>query len=311
MERSAVLPRLAAVAGLVALGLAAALASPGGDGGLLASRLLEAARGAGGGLRLASTVLLSLAVGAASVIVCILAVLRLLDRKSGRSDRRERYADSSKRALWSLLLIVLFTLILPRLYGGLSERLKAGTPGASPAAAPPESRSFLPSEEPATAEDSSMAAISPMAAIALAAGGALLAAGGMALMLRRGRHGASDTADIDFAALAQMAARDAAGRARRRLELGDPFRDTIIECYAAMCAIFTDRLEAGGARTEHLTAREFSARLAALGAAEPEIKALTSAFERARYSNEECGEGERTAARAALEVLERRYGGEA
>jgi len=94
--------------------------------------------------------------------------------------------------------------------------------------------------------------------------------------------------------------------ARRRLELGDPARDAIIGCYAEMCRLFEPRNRHAA---PGLTAREFAALLRSQGAQEPEILALTGVFEKARYSQEPCGEPDRALARDALAEIETRYAG--
>ncbi len=94
-------------------------------------------------------------------------------------------------------------------------------------------------------------------------------------------------------------------RVRKRLELGDHVRDAIIACYAEMCDVF---LRGTPASARNLTAREFSAFLRARGVLEPEIQALTTVFEKARYSLEPCGERDRERALQALHALEARYG---
>jgi hypothetical protein len=94
-------------------------------------------------------------------------------------------------------------------------------------------------------------------------------------------------------------------RARRRLELGDQVRDAIIACYAEMCDVF---LRGTPTNARNLTAREFSVFLRSRGVLEPEIQSLTSVFEKARYSQEPCGESDRERALQALRALEARYG---
>ncbi len=90
----------------------------------------------------------------------------------------------------------------------------------------------------------------------------------------------------------------------RTLERGGSARESIIACYASMCALYGEaaRGERGG---RALTAREFAALLGRKGVARPEVSALTAVFEKARYSGEPCGEAERREALAALEAIER------
>jgi hypothetical protein len=72
-----------------------------------------------------------------------------------------------------------------------------------------------------------------------------------------------------------------------------------------MCQLFAEEPD----RIRNLTAREFETRLRNRGALETEISTLTSVFEKARYSKEECTEADRACAVEALWSLERRYKG--
>jgi hypothetical protein len=126
---------------------------------------------------------------------------------------------------------------------------------------------------------------------------ALLVGGGLLVVLRK-----TPTAEIEPPEPDEP---ELLARARRRLEVGDQVRDAIIACYAEMSDVF---LRNTHGRASDLTAREFAASLRARGIQEPEILALTSLFEKARYSLEPCGEPDREHALKALCALEARYG---
>jgi len=89
-------------------------------------------------------------------------------------------------------------------------------------------------------------------------------------------------------------------RAVERIHLADDLRDAIISAYADMCSLFA---APGDSRPRSLTPREFARRLRADGAAEDRIDALTALFEKARYSAEPCGTGDREAAVECLSAL--------
>jgi hypothetical protein len=87
--------------------------------------------------------------------------------------------------------------------------------------------------------------------------------------------------------------------------LGDEARDDIIACYADMCELFEAR--SGEAPRKYLTAREFTRLLGSHGFHDAEIGDLTTVFEKARYSNEPCGEEDRQRAAKALRAIEGRH----
>ncbi len=103
--------------------------------------------------------------------------------------------------------------------------------------------------------------------------------------------------------------------ARKKLEGGNNIRQTIIECYDEMCSLFldtltlkrTDRKNRNHGNFDVLTPREFLVRLKALTFDDEEIAALTTVFEKARYSDEICSETDRRVAIAGLRTLKMRY----
>ncbi|HOX31259.1 MAG TPA: DUF4129 domain-containing protein [Spirochaetales bacterium] len=98
------------------------------------------------------------------------------------------------------------------------------------------------------------------------------------------------------------------GPARRALESGSSARAAVVASYAEMCRLFAAAPRFGPA-SPSLTARELAAFLRARGAGSRDIAELTAVFEKARYSNEDCGEADRLAAARALASIELAYGG--
>lgn len=300
---------IAALAGIAGLVLCALVVSPEPPEDLIGPRLLSFLRGLAPGASTTATILLSLGVGMGAFLLVLGLVLKILDRKAGDRTERPRHRRAERGIVAGLIILVLTFVLVPRLsIEAFRAVLSEGAGESEGNAAPPPSGYALPEGQEGLAEadgGGGLPRIPPLFALAVALGGALLLGGGLAFVLFRREGGAQAGADGDL--LAALAASEAAGRARRRIELGDPLRDAVVDCYGAMCAVFEERAGADGRKVASLTAREFAGRLAALGAAEPEILELTSVFEKARYSAEECGEADRDRAIRALSAIEARY----
>ena len=301
---------IAALAGIAGLALCALVVSPDPPEDPIAPRILAFLRELAPGASGTAVVILSFGAGMGVFLLVLGLVLRILDRKARDRGESPRYSKPERGMVAGIVILVITFILVPRLS---IEAFKAAMPGRSQAsseAVTPTPSGYALLEEQARlaeAEDNGkgLPRISPLFALAVALAGALALGGGLAFVLFRRDRGASEAADTDI--LAALAAAEAAGRARRRIQLGDAVRDAVVECYGAMCAIFEERARADGRNVGALTAREFAVRLAALGAAEPEILELTSVFEKARYSAEECGEADRDRAIRALSAIEARY----
>ncbi|MBL8967431.1 MAG: DUF4129 domain-containing protein [Spirochaetaceae bacterium] len=309
----------AAAAALGGLALAALAISPEPPAG----RLLERARALGPGAALAIELGFALAVGAGFFLLAHLVLQRLLDNLSGREGAagRRRKPKGAGAALGFFALALVFSAATPLLNliaEALSEKPPARAEGAPGLERPPAPRRLAPSAE--TVPDPNRpepASPLPPAAVALVALLGALLAGGLFLLAGRRERGTAAREGADTAA--PSAEERSAGLAalRRRLESGDAARDAIIAAYDEMSLLFADRAVARGRDPARLTAREFAelvgeTLLGEGGAEAAEIRALTAAFERARYSNEPCGRRERDGAVAALAALEaRRAAGEA
>jgi len=294
--------RLLAVLGLAALALSALVVSQSPPEG----RLLARAEAAGPLAALAMELLFALASGAGLLLIGVLAFLRFAEIRSGEEGAGRR--RSRPWVAYALFLVVLVaspgalrrcSLAFPE---GEAERAAQPSGEAGPAAAPvPAPGGAAPEALPEPQPPLSL----PLFALAALAGA--LALGAVLYFGVRGRdaegaHGGGDAA-------AAAARSEGLAALRRRLELGDEVRDAIVAAYAEMCELFADRALARGRDPGRLTAREFAALLrevlgpAAVGA-EAEIEVLTAAFEKARYSNEACGEEDRSRAVRALRALE-------
>ncbi len=313
MRRSAG-PAPAAAAALAGLALAALAISPEPPEG----RLLEAARALGPGAALAIELAFGLGVGAGFFLLAHLVLRRLLDDLSGRGAAagRRRNPKAAGAAIGFFALAAFFS-AAPPILNFVAEALTrepeakaANTAGAERPAAP----SLLPSAAapqlpgPDRAEPASPL---PPWAVALVAGLGALIAGGLFLFAGRRERGARGESpdgagppgDERGAGLAAL---------RRRLESGDAARDAIVAAYGEMSLLFADRAVARGRDPARLTAREFASvvgetLLGEGGADAAEIRTLTAAFEKARYSKEPCGARERDEAVAALAALEARH----
>jgi len=304
---------VAALAGIAGLALCALVISPEPPEDLIAPRLLAFLRALAPGASGTAVVILSLGVGMGAFLLVLGLVLKLLDRKAGDRADRPRHRKAERGIVAGIIILVLTFVLVPRLSIEAMKAALARGSGESAENAPPPPSGYALLEgqgRPGDAEGygSGPPGIPPLFALAVALAGALALGGGLAFILFRREGGGGRGVDGDL--LAALAAAEAAGRARRRIELGDAVRDAVVECYGAMCAIFDGRAGADGRNVGALTAREFAGRLAALGAAEPEILELTSVFEKARYSAEECGEADRDRAVRALAAIETRYAGD-
>ena len=305
----AALAKVAALAGIAGLVLCALVVSPEPPEDLIAQRLLAFLRGLAPGASGTAVFVLSLGVGMGAFLLILGLILKLLDRKAGDRADRPRDRRAERGVVAGILILVITFVLVPRLSIGAFTAAMPKDSGETPenrAAQPsgyalPEGQARLGDAE----GDGGPPRIPPLLALAVALAGALALGCGLAFILFRREGGGGSGVDGDL--LAALAAAEAAGRARRRIELGDPVRDAVVECYGAMCAIFEERARADGRNVGALTAREFAARLAALGAAEPEILELTSVFEKARYSAEACGEADRDRAIRALSAIEAHY----
>lgn len=303
-DRAAALAALAGIAGLV---LCALVVSPEPPEDLLAPRILPFLRGLAPGVSGTAVFILSFGAGMGAFLLVLGLVLKVLDRKARERGKEPRYRRPERGVIAGIVILVVTFILVPRLSIEAFRTAMPGSAGdAAESAAPPTPAYSLPEEQGRVAgTDGKIPRISPLFALAAALAGALVLGGGLAVILSRRDGGRTEGVHTDL--LAALAAAEAAGRARRRIELGDPVRDAVVECYGAMCAIFEERAGADGRDVGALTAREFATRLALLGAAEPEILELTSVFEKARYSAEECGEADRARAIRALSAIEARY----
>jgi hypothetical protein len=226
--------------------------------------------------------LIGFMIGAGLVAIGALLVLELLRRKrEGAGPARRR---SPQYLFMILLLLAAYFLVPDRRTEQAAEAATAAAP--APAAA---SAAAAPAAAPAQAAAGRSRAPAFPAALALGAGLGLAAAIAAALL---GRGKPKPQGETSFA--------ESLAAVRRRLELGDGIRDAIIACYAQMCELFA--ADAKGSAS--LTAREFAFLLGARGAGAAEIAALTSSFEKARYSGEACTEADREQAVAALLAIE-------
>ena len=301
---------IAALAGLAGLVLCALVVSPEPPEDLLAPRILAFLRGLAPGASGTAVVILSLGAGMGAFLLVLGLVLKILDRKAGDRTARPRNRKSERGIVAGIIILVITFALVPRLsIEAFKAAMSKGAGEAAQEAAPQPSGYALLEGQGSLAEaegnGEELPRVSPLFALAVALAGALALGGGLAFILFRRDRAAAVAEDADL--LAALAAAEAAGRARRRIELGDPVRDAVVECYGAMCAIFEERARADGRNVGALTAREFAARLAALGAAEPEILELTSVFEKARYSAEACGAADRDRAIRALSAIEARH----
>lgn len=294
--------RLLALLGLAALALAALVVSPLPPEGLVLAR----ARAAGPLAAFAMELLFALAAGAGLLLIGVLAFLRLSEIRSG-----EEGAGRRRPRPW--VAYALFLVVLIASPGALRRCSLAFPEGEASRAAPvPKETGPAAAPVPVTGKTAAEEAPEPRAPLSLPLF-ALAALGGAAVLgaaLYFGVHG-RDAGRSHGAGDAAAAAARSEGLAalRRRLELGDEVRDAIVAAYAEMCELFADRALARGRDPGRLTAREFAALLReALGpgaaGTEAEIEALTAAFEKARYSNEACGEEDRSRAVLALRALE-------
>jgi hypothetical protein len=303
----------AAILGLISLALVLsphpptdrlipALATLAGEHRFLASALLQSS--------------FAFAIGAGAAVFAAFAILRILDilglKRAGALLRRRRHSWLATFTAYVLCLAILALARRCAWIGGTSQRSgENGIPerGSATAGVPPLESDGLSAEE-------SRQPLPAVPFLPFAAAGALLV-GGISFVLLRSRDGrgsavAAPTALEDTAGASEAQKALAIAASRRKLESGGSAREAIIACYAEMCALFAPDggAIAGAARSaRNLTAREFAALLRSEGSGEPEIAALTSVFEKARYSNEDCAEADRLRAIESLQALELLYGG--
>lgn len=300
---------IAVCIGLAGLALCALVVSPEPPEDRLAPRILAFLQSLAPGMSSAATVVLAFGFGMGAFLIVLGTALKILDRKAGRREAPRRARRPERGIVAGLLILIATFVLVPRLSMEAFKAILArdGTEETE-AAGQPSGYAVL-RENAARHEEAEgrmeTPQVSPLLAMAAALAGALALACGLAIILWRRDRTAAAKPDADI--LAALAAADVAGRARRRIELGDPVGDAVVECYAAMCDIFEERAREGGRNVGALTAREFAERLAALGAGEPEIRELTSVFEKARYSGEACDEADGARAAKALGAIEARY----
>jgi hypothetical protein len=278
-------------------------------------------------LGLAATVgaelLMALGAGLGLVLFLVILGLALLDKAAAKKGGRRRF-ERTRRQVWGLLLAVALLLALLAL-----RPVQAGSAKTEAAGAVGTAQDFSGIDatiaEAQRLKTARAQVLDTRVLVAAAAGLGALLAGGLALILLLPRlkketppplaQPPLPPPDEDREALASGLA-----ATRARLEAGADPRAAVIACYGEMCDLFDPpaRPLAPGAplprpgllpprRAAFLTAREFALLLRARGAAEPEIAALTEAFEKARYSRLELSEADREGARAALAALEARY----
>jgi hypothetical protein len=238
-------------------------------------------------------VFVAFAAGAGIILVIFLYILELLDRRRRPGGLARRRRRSLVGALFMLLALL------------VAYRLRSDRPGATTdAGPPPKSVPTDSGDRPPTASEprgqkAEAGSEKGLVALAALAGACVAGAAVVALLLKGVRDGSKTKSDLA----------EALGKARRRLLLGDSMRDAIVACYADMCDLFTEVAASIPGRGKSLTAREFAESLRTRGSSESEIAALTEIFEKARYSNETCGEEDRATALSALLELEKRYSG--
>jgi hypothetical protein len=104
--------------------------------------------------------------------------------------------------------------------------------------------------------------------------------------------------------LAELAA--LAGAAAGELEAGGSLRDVVLRCYRDMSRLLSEREAVPF--TQAMTAREFEARLYAIGVRHEHIARLSRLFEFVRYGGRVSGPKEVAEAIACLEAIEAAYG---
>ena len=305
----------AALAGIAGLVLCALVVSPEPPPDLLAGTVLAFLQGLAPAASSSGLIVLAMGCGMGAFLVVFGIVLRILDRARPKDEGKPSGRKPERGILVGIMILAVTFLLVPRLS---IEAFRTFLPeaGASPAVPAQPASGMAALEENATrheALDGAVGpAIPPLVPIAAALGGALLLGCGLAFILaRKDRAALADAEDaIRLSRLDALAAAEAASRARRRIELGDEVRDAVVECYATMCDIVSRREGPGARDSSSLTAREFAARLSSLpgpGQAGPGVLDLTRIFEKARYSDEACGEADRAEAIEALRMIESRY----
>lgn len=104
--------------------------------------------------------------------------------------------------------------------------------------------------------------------------------------------------------LAELAA--LAGAAAGELEAGRSLRDVVLRCYREMSRLLSEREKVPF--TQAMTAREFEARLYAIGVRYEHIARLSRLFESVRYGGRTSGPKEVAEAIACLQAIEAAYG---
>lgn len=109
----------------------------------------------------------------------------------------------------------------------------------------------------------------------------------------------------DEGALEELAS--LAGAAAGELEAGGSLRDVVLRCYREMSRLLSEREKVPFTRA--MTAREFEAKLEAIGVRQEHIARLSRLFEFVRYGGRKSGPKEVAEAIACLEAIEAAYGG--
>jgi len=304
-------PRLRAIAALCVVAFCAIAVSPmprrfAFDLSALAAALAAALAPfvSNGGL-----LVIAIALGAGLALFLGTFLAAILDKGARESALRRRRMSLLRRSLLAVAVLSLFLALAPRIAGGAGG-------GSGPRASPPESGLSSSGSGPGYAGSNNAAADfsaprSPtlwlwLAGLAGALGltGLAAALGILHLAPRPVDSGGGGKGGDDDETLRLRAS-------RRRLELGDDVRDSILRCYEEMCGIFAPQAASAPHGEAMLTAREFAALLDRRGMGGREVTELTSIFEKARYSIEPCTEADRVAALESIRALERARGGAA
>jgi hypothetical protein len=261
---------------------------------------------------------LAILLGAGGVTLLALAIDELIRKlrgaKTGSAGRRRIPRRRLLSSLFAYALLLVFSAILRRLPPG-EQRQVEESPMTAPASGYASGAGRARGSGGGLLGSRELEYRAPI--YPLMAAGAVAAGIGTAvffiLRARRMRELArSRRLMVQLEEEAEDAEAEAVAAARRELEADLSPRAAIIRCYAAMCGLFARASRFGPqAAAPSLTARELADFLRSKGAGEPEIAALTAAFEKARYSNEDCGEVDRAEAARALAAIESAYGGSA